>query len=325
MKMKYLFALILSVVCLVIISRISAQIRRNKQQQYAANLNNKNLVFSKNGELAYSFEPEANTSDTDSPEWLGYTAKYTYNSDGLNERFNYPIDKPADTFRIITLGASYVFGLYVNTPENFSELLEEELNKFSCSDYKKIEVINLGFPAYDIRYSVERYIRKGQKYNPDLLLWLLYDDNFIRVNEYILPIEKKFEEEGVPVYNPANHTYERNRRAIMEFNSQYSLETILNYQRDSLSLLNKYYTGKLIIAYFPTMKKEYKNLINEFISTRKDITDYNEMTDVRNLSEYSFPDGHPNRKGHEIIEKDLFKVITGTVLSSCRIKEQMSS
>ena len=46
----------------------------------------------------------------------------------------------------------------------------------------------------------------------------------------------------------------------MEFNSQYSLETILNYQRDSLSLLNKYYTGKLIIAYFPTMKKEYKNL-----------------------------------------------------------------
>ena len=72
------------------------------------------------------------------------------------------------------------------------------------------------------------------------------------------------------------------------------------------------------------MKKEYKNLINEFISTRKDITDYNEMTDVRNLSEYSFPDGHPNRKGHLKIEQDLYKVITDTVLSSCRIKQKVN-
>src|SRR3990167_8089785 len=140
--MKYILSILLGLICLVIIGKIEGQILRNKKQQYSANLKNKNLVFSKKGELVYYFEPEANTTDTDSPDWLGTTAKYSYNSDGLNERFNYPIDKPADTFRIITLGASYVFCLYVNTPENFSELLEVELNKFSCPAYKKIEVIN---------------------------------------------------------------------------------------------------------------------------------------------------------------------------------------
>lgn len=319
--MKYLLAIVMGLICLVIIGKQAGQILRNRRQQYAANLKNKNLVFSKSRELAYYFEPEANTTDTDSPDWLGTSATYTHNSDGLNEPFDYQIDKPSDSFRIITLGASYVYGLYVNTAENFSELLEEELNKFSCPAYKKIEVINLGFPAHDIRYSVERYIRKGKKYDPDLLLWLLYDDNFIRVNEYILPIEKKLEEGGVPVYNPSNQTYERNMKAISEFNRKYSFATILNYQSDSLSLLNDYFGGKLILAYFPTMKKEYINLINDFAGTRNSIITFGQLTDVRNLSTYSFPDGHPNAKGHILLEQELFKLITDTVLSSCRIEE----
>lgn len=298
-----------------------ALIQRNKHP-YAANLNDKSLAFTQSSDLAYFFEPEANTTDTDNPDWLGYKASYTHNSDGLNERFDYPVQKPSDSFRIITLGASYVYGLYVNTRENFSEVLEDELNKrTNCQNYKKFEVINLGFPAYDIRYNVERYIRKGIKYKPDLILWLLYDDNFIRVNEYILPIEKKLADEGIPVYDPETQTYERNQKAINEFNRQYSFETILDYQKKALWLISDYFTGDLLIAYFPSMRNVYKNLIDEFVSSRKDINLIGDLTDVGNLNAYSLPDGHPNREGHNVLAQDLLRYIERTYLTDCQIKK----
>ena len=38
-------------------------------------------------------------------------------------------------------------------------------------------------PGYDIPYIVERYERHGQKYNPDLVIWLESSSGFIRNTE----------------------------------------------------------------------------------------------------------------------------------------------
>lgn len=323
LKFRFLLLCILLIIIALIFlltRKIIVLIQRNKHPN-AASLYDKSLTFTKSSELAYYFEPEANTVDSDYPDWLGFTARYTHNTDGLNEKFDYSVEKLPRTFRIITIGASYVYGLYVNTADNFSELLEDELNnRVSCPSHNKFEVINLGFPAYDIRYTVERFIRKGLKYNTDLILWLLYDDNFIRVNEYILPIEKKLAEEGIPVYNPQYRIYERNQKAISEFNRRYSFETVLNYQSKAVQMLNDYFKGDILIAYFPNMKKEYINLIDDFVVSRKGIKTISDLTDVSNIRDYSFPEGHPNKNGHKVITQDLFKSLMRTYLSSCKFK-----
>ena len=60
-------------------------------------------------------------------EWGPNKGTYTINNDSLNERFNYSENKDKNTFRIITLGASYTYGLYVDTKNNWTEILEDIL------------------------------------------------------------------------------------------------------------------------------------------------------------------------------------------------------
>jgi len=105
------------------------------------------------------------------PPWLGYTPAYTINSDTLNDGSEYQIQKPKDTYRIMTLGDSFTFGFYVNTYDSYPETLERLLNEQPCNN--KFEVLNLGLPGYDIRQSLERFKRRGSKYNPDLVIWFL--------------------------------------------------------------------------------------------------------------------------------------------------------
>ena len=55
------------------------------------------------------------------------------------------IKKNKDTFRIITLGDSFTFGMYINTKDNWTELLEDKLNSdMGCKNISMFEVINLG-------------------------------------------------------------------------------------------------------------------------------------------------------------------------------------
>jgi len=90
-------------------------------------LKRNNLVFNSNSQLKYFYEPKSNTKEKATrwaPEWtIPSTFKtdgiyYTINSDSLNERFNYSIEKPKNTYRIITLGDSFTFGVFVNTKDN---------------------------------------------------------------------------------------------------------------------------------------------------------------------------------------------------------------
>ena len=76
-------------------------------------LNSENIEINIDSELKYYYELKPNITEEDQPEWLEEKAIYTYNNDGLNERYNYEIEKKEDVIRIITLGDSFTFGLYV--------------------------------------------------------------------------------------------------------------------------------------------------------------------------------------------------------------------
>ena len=96
-------------------------------------------------ELKYFFDLKPNAVATFSADFLPQKITTKYNNDRLNDTQNYSIDKDSHTFRIITLGDSYTYGLYINTKDNWTEILERKLNKNRlCKNINKFEVINLG-------------------------------------------------------------------------------------------------------------------------------------------------------------------------------------
>ena len=78
--------------------------------------------------LRYYYEPGVSSKETDTTPWLNGKIVWTYNDDTLNDRFDYTIEKPADTYRVIALGDSFVFGDHVNTADSWPEQLEDLLN-----------------------------------------------------------------------------------------------------------------------------------------------------------------------------------------------------
>jgi len=147
----------------------------------------------KNGKFVlrglYYYQLSPNVIEKDNPSWLSYTATYTFNSDGLNDRYDYEIPKPEDVYRIVTLGDSFTFGFFVNTVDSWPEQLEDMFvqNSNFCNA-RNVEVINLGMGGFDIPYIIERYKNVGDKYRPNLILWFESGSGFFRINELIQPL-----------------------------------------------------------------------------------------------------------------------------------------
>lgn len=92
--------------------------------QSLVKLNKKDLIFEENEGLKYFYEPKPDSISEWNPEWLGFTVKNKINADSLNDRLNYETNKPDSTYRILTIGDSFTYGLYVKTEDNYSKTLE---------------------------------------------------------------------------------------------------------------------------------------------------------------------------------------------------------
>lgn len=281
----------------------------NKQTSTAVIINpvkKENIIFPGDGELKNFFEPAPNNVIEE--QWREETITQTINSDTLNERFEYTVDKPKDTFRIISLGDSFAYGYGVNTRYNYSEVLEDLLNdRLHCKNFKKFEVINLGVHAYDIEFSVERFRLRGQKYNPDLIIWIIKDDDFynnesMKANLYGVYLFKN--EFGL--LPPVAQSYEGIRRKFQEEidpNEVEALHSINNYYKKSL----------LFLLYFITSGQ--RAIVEDFARLRED-TYVHKVSDLSD--EEMIPhDFHPNKNGHRTFADELFKYVTQNNLIPC--------
>lgn len=146
------------------------------------------LLFPVIQNLQYYYEPAPFSEHVQELSFLGLqgTVIHTYNADGLNERYEYPIIPPDGVYRIVTVGDSFTEGLFVDTKDNYSEQLEDMLNtSLPCQTYSKFEVINLGVSGYDMQYSLERFRKKGVVYHPDLVIYLTGEDDYSFSNELL--------------------------------------------------------------------------------------------------------------------------------------------
>lgn len=265
-------------------------------------------------DLHYFYEPKPIKGEEARADWLPYVAKYNINSDTLNERFEYEIDKKKGIFRIITLGDSFTYGSYINTEENWTELLEDYLNShFLCEDASKYEVINLGIWGYDFAYETERYIRRGKKYNPDLLITLIVD--FGRVTEHIQQNQGK---KAISLKQKIEAREEGDYYPELPINShELSIEYRTQYQFKSLNKLFSIYKGPYLMVDLEK-SRDYQKQIDRFVQEHKNITLERTQLNFKNKNpEYYLPDGHPNTEGHKKIMDEILKFLVKNKLIPC--------
>ncbi len=279
----------------------------------------KDVNFSQTGNLKYFYEPKPNSLRLDDSIGIG---KGNYiNSDSLNERFDYSVEKPDGVFRIITLGDSITYGMHVATKDNWTELLEDKLNsELKCSNIKKFEVINLGVWGYDNQYSVERYRVRGQKYSPDLLLW--YQANLLQADEEINRLVYSYMETATKSADYRQEDYQKIKfdnwiRSENEIYKKLGESKLLDLQKDAIYSLEKYYSGKIVFVEFPEMPLNHKEFLKQTLSANKN---YYLLDNTRDyLKEGGAVDAsHPNKKGHQMISEDIFNFLKENNIVSCK-------
>lgn len=290
---------ILLFIIIFLFLKIKICIQKNEQGVSLIKLDQKYFKFSSHNYLKYFYEPEVNTIKNFYPEWLGYSVYNFLNYDSLNERFNYEINKKNNTYRITTMGDSFTYGFGVNTTDNYPELLENYFNtRLDCLNYKNFEVINLGVPGYDIEYTVERFIKRGKKYDPDLTIWLINNWNFQNLNEFIIPFEEKKIKEGKAV---------NSLETIEKLNKEIGVENIYDENKKNFKKLIDVYKKKILIISFPTLDEKYEKIINDFVlKLSPNNIYYLKMPDLEGKSGFVLSDEiHPNEKAYKIISENI--------------------
>jgi hypothetical protein len=329
-KYKYIILFLVISLLLLTIFILTSKIlkftdKKVKGIHTSSNIRDAIIFDIRNNELKYFYELKSNEILRDNPGWLGYTAINTINNDSFNDRYDYPLEKDNNTYRIITLGDSFTYGLYVNTEENYPEVLEDMLNKnLKCKNIKKFEVINLGVGGYDIEYSVYRFIKRGIKYNPDMVIWLLHDGMFDRMNEYKIPIEKKLKEEGVPNFNSTTGVYEASNKAKSIVKNDFSDDEIALYQNKSFEILDeaikKINNGKskILIADLTIQNNSFRKVIDNFLTKSKNYI-FLPVFNFRKDPSYHLLDGHANIAGNIKISENIFSLLKKNIFTECII------
>ena len=321
--MKYLYIPFV-IIQLIVIAFLGIQIRNKKQVLGSVSMNpihEDSIEYTDANNLSHFYEPKSNTTQTEENLMAIPQTPKDINSDSLNEPRDYMVEKPADTIRIITLGDSFTFGAYVKTEENWTERLEKKLTETPICKDKKVEVINLGVGGYDIQYAVERLKLRGLKYEPDLVIWFLKDDDFEQIHQLVYETEEKIRADlkksgEYDKLIASGDYYPSWQRAFSSFQKEYREEKILKLQQTYLDQFNQTYKGKLLVITFPVTKSNYKSLMSKFLEARQNAS-YLELTGINKDKKLALPDGHPSSRGHTVISEDVYAYLTDNKSMLC--------
>jgi len=284
-----------------------------------ARLSKDALIFPDHHRFKYYFLLKPNVVQEVQPDWLPYKAVYTHNHDGLHERFDYATEKPPNIIRIVTLGDSFTFGEYVSTADNWTEKLEDTLNQQAafCST-QKFEVINLGMSSFDIPYIVERYLTIGEKYQPDIIVWLEAGSGFARHNEFMRPLIETCEQ-NKPTLAPdapqADSYYQCWNQASKQLVNEYPPAQFAELLTKDLDLFfSKVEQSRFFMVTFQVSAQDKRSLeILSLYKQRYQNAHFDSVIPDLKPDE-SLPDRHPNAAGHELIARSIFEYLKSSAL-----------
>ncbi len=275
------------------------------------------IISTPSSKLKFFYEPKPHSNDPGTLFAEGeIAAKYNINNDSLNDRYDYQPIKKDKTYRIITLGSSFTFGLYVNTEDNWTEILEDSLNKkLKCTDINRFEVINLGYRGYDNSYVVERFKRRGQKYDPNLIIWLQtpflvpVEKTRSLTEKYYRPIKKTNLSQEVKTKEYIKASVKAREKVLANL----GMAKIIDMQKELILSITDFYKGPLILFVSPGMSQDEKAVVKASVSARN-----NWLYSDTILSFTKFDDGHPDNNGHRMIAEDMFNYVTKYMLENCQ-------
>jgi hypothetical protein len=94
----------------------------------------------------------------------------------------FPLDKPADAYRIAVLGDSYSEAMQVSRDEAYWAVLPERLTACGFAPGKRIEVLNFGVAGYGTAQQYLRFQSQALAYQPDLVLLQFTNGNDVPDN-----------------------------------------------------------------------------------------------------------------------------------------------
>lgn len=279
-------------------------------------------TLSNKSQLKFYYELKPNLKFKSNLSYLGrefnYSIEYDTNSDGFNQLTEFPLVKTNNSYRIITIGDSFTFGESVNTKDNFPSQLQTLLNK-ECKNNMRYEIFNLGVFGYDIQYSLERLRLRGIKYDPDLVIWTLIEDDFNRMHEELLPIVKEIIKKS---HTEGTYSGFKGQMAIQALMKKVLLDkyedqdNLYAMQEKRIEEISNYYKGKLVFYAFGKRESKYKEIIKN-VTTKRPFT-YSYLNGMDLSKDIILPDMHPNSKGHKLIARDIFNFIKKDNIINCK-------
>ena len=310
-KLKFIGVIIILQIALI--SYLARAIYFKKQTQFIP-LDKNNYPQTIKSNYKYYYEPIIGNYNEPIPnswgEGAGKIIKYGINQDTLRANKEYSLKKDRNTIRIISIGDSFTFGQRAEDADVYPRQLE---NKLNSSNKKKYEVINLGVPGFDTAYAVERYRLRGDKYNPDYVLWFLIEDDFTNIAELERGFAEYFkkhltESEREKYKKIFGNEYLEEAMGSNEVFKRLTSEEILKKSIEEVNKLSKILGKKLIIITFEQLDNKYKNELKKTCLKNK-CKVFDKLPNIYKDKTLYFPDKHPNKYGYKKIVDVLYQEI----------------
>lgn len=277
-------------------------------------------------------------------EGITANAYYKINSLGFRD-YEYAKKKPANTFRIASVGASITFGKGVVLEDTYSKQLERKLNSISG---KKIEVLNFGVYAYNTKQMYWAIKEQILEFEPDLIIIqytlrspAVLDESLIKNWTAQGLTGKKDEETNNLKSFLTNHVYVYRwfARAYLVYNTAVK-DKALDFFEESVNLHNqssdewknvaksfddmaRISSGRkvpIVIFVQPNIYRldDYPllNIHSQVIQAARkaglhayELYPYFKDRDAEELWIDKFEERHPNKKGHEIIADGMMDTL----------------
>jgi len=121
--------------------------------------------------LGWALTPNAHGRWFD--DWYEYDVDFRVNSQGLRDD-EHTYAKPAETFRILVLGDSFVEAAQVPLESAWHQVLERELN---AAGGRPVEVVAAGVGGWGTDQELLWFRTEGVRYQPDLVLLVFFPPN----------------------------------------------------------------------------------------------------------------------------------------------------
>jgi len=274
--------------------------------------------------------------------------KKDINSYGMRD-YEYNLIKPNNTLRIAVLGDSITMGVFVKKEDIYDNVLERMLNENNNKKkYSKIEVLNFGVTGYNVFQYEETLRTKALNFSPDIVIIGFFINDFIftpitlkKDNETLLIIN--YFKNNLLLDNKASWFMFRHSKffrfvyrkltEIFIFN-EWDGKTrlypyLLRYKEEGFKSLTNIKeiadknNIKLILILFPDFIEKKSNMPYKYSSVHRELEKFCKKNNIPNidflelfkkydLNEiYSIPDdaSHPNKKGNEIVGKELYNLV----------------